>query len=113
MDTSRERITLTNEERRLLAELEARARHFHPELARSLTVGSPTWRARLRSHRVGRIAAIVLFSVGVALMLATFARWPIIAAVGVVLQVIALILVLARWAPRAGAAGRRWTQERR
>jgi Protein of unknown function (DUF3040) len=113
MDSSRERITLTNEERRLLAELEKQARHFHPELARSLTVGSPTWRARLRSHRVGDIAAIVVFSVGVALMLATFARWPIIASVGVVLQVMALTVGLARWAPRVGAAFRRWTQDRR
>ena len=40
MDTSRDRITLTSQERSVSADLEVRAGRSDPKLARSLTVGS-------------------------------------------------------------------------
>ena len=102
---------MTSEERRVLADLEDRTRQVDPQLARSLRGGTPRLRARLRSRRVGGVAAALVLSVGIAMMLATFTRWPIVAVVGVVLQVVALKLVLARWAPWVGATFRRWTQD--
>ena len=99
MDTPRD-ITLTSEERRILAVLEDRAGCDDPNLELSLTTGSRT--ARLHSRRIVDIAAVLVFMAGVVLMLVTFAEWPIVAVVGVVVQGIALWVMAARWAPRVG-----------
>jgi hypothetical protein len=107
MDTSRDRITLTSQERSVSADLEVRAGRSDPKLARSLTVGSHRGWARLRVRRDGDVAVLLLFAFGMVVMLATFARWPIVGAVGLVVQAIALNLVLARWASRIGGATRR------
>ena len=107
MDTSRDKIPLTSQERRILADLEDRAGRSDPKLARSLTVGSLPWCARLGARRVEAISVMLLFAVGMAVMFATFTRWPIIAAVGLVLQAVALKLVLDRRATRVGGASRR------
>ena len=109
MDTSRDRITLTSEELRILADLEDRASKADPKLELSLTVGSRM--AWLRSRRLRDIAWISVFSVGIALMLATFATRPIVAAIGVIVQATALRRFLARWSPGAGATIARWTQD--
>jgi hypothetical protein len=110
MDASRDRITLTSEELRILAELEHRASNVDPKLELSLTVGSRL--AWLHTRRCRDVASILLFCVGIALMLATFTTWPIVAAIGVILQVIALKRVSARWAPGVGATIARWTHDR-
>ncbi len=100
MDASRDRITLTSEELRILADLERRAIHVDPKLHSSLTAGSRMdW---LHSRRFRDIASVLLFPVGIAIMLATFTRWPVVAAIGIMLQAIALRNVLVRWAPRVG-----------
>jgi hypothetical protein len=105
MDTPRD-ITLTSEELRILAVLEGQAGCDDPNLELSLTTGSRA--ARLHSRRVVDIAAVLLFVAGVALMLATFAEWPIVGVAGVVVQAIALWVTFSRWTPRVGLGLRRW-----
>ena len=86
--------------------LEDQAGSHDPKLELSLTTGSPT--TRLYTRRTVDIAAVLLFLGGVALMLVTFAEWPIVGVVGVVAQGIALWVISARWAPRLGVEVRRW-----
>ena len=105
MDNPRDSITLTSEERRILAVLEDRLGSDDPKLGLSLTTGSRT--SRLHPHRIVDIAAVLLFLAGVALMLVTFAERPVVGVVGVVAQAIALWVIFARWAPRIGVAVRR------
>ena len=101
MDGSRDRIALTSEELRILADLEHRDSNVDPKLELSLTVGSRM--AWLHSRRFRDTAWILLFWLGIALMLATFTTWPIVAAIAVIVQAIGLKRLLARWAPGVGA----------
>jgi VIT1/CCC1 family predicted Fe2+/Mn2+ transporter len=107
MGKSNDGVALTAEEQRLLAGLEDRAGRDAPRLHTALTVGSRT--ARLRSGRAGDIAVIVLLLAGAALMIATFAIWPLVGVVGVVIQAIALWLLASRWGPLVVARVQQWS----
>ena len=108
MDGSRDRIALTSEELRILADLEHRDSNVDPKLELSLTVGSHS--AWLHSRRFRDTAWILLFWLGIALMLATFTTWPIVAAIAVIVQAIGLKRLLARWCPASGSPVGRTTE---
>jgi hypothetical protein len=95
MGISNDGAALTSDEQRLLARLEDRAGRDNPRLHTALTVGSR--RVRLRSRRAGDVAAVLLLLAGTALMISTFAIWPLGGVLGVVIQAVALWLVVSRW----------------
>jgi hypothetical protein len=88
MDTSHDKVTLTGEERHILAALEeAAGRHgLHHRL--SLTLAARA--TGLRSSRLRHEGTVLLFVAGVALMVATFTRWPAVAVLDVAMQACAL-----------------------
>jgi VIT1/CCC1 family predicted Fe2+/Mn2+ transporter len=98
---------LSLEEQRLLAGLEDRTGRDDPKFQTALTAGSR--RTRLHSRRARDMAAVLLLLVGAALMIATFAIWPLVGAVAIVIQAIALSLVVSRWGPVVAASVRRWS----
>jgi hypothetical protein len=106
MGTSNDGVALSLEERRLLAGLENRTGRDDPKFHTALTARSRT--ARLRSRRARDLAAVLLLLSGVALMIATFAVWPLVGALGVVIQAIALWLVVSRWGAVVVARVQRW-----
>jgi hypothetical protein len=74
---------------------------------------SAGWLSRLCSRRARDIAAVVLFVAGAALMIATFAAWPLLGAVGVVIQAIAVWAVVSRWGSHAAARAQEWIDRHR
>ncbi|MDQ6615730.1 MAG: DUF3040 domain-containing protein [Actinomycetota bacterium] len=105
MDRSKDRVTLTIEERRSLAALEDRADRDDPKLKVALTLGLDGARVHLR--RVHDPEAVLCFVVGVVVMVATFVRWPAGAVVGLVLQMLGLWVLITRWGPVAAEGIRR------
>jgi hypothetical protein len=101
MATSHDKVILTADERRVLAALEEAAGHNDLRRRLSLTVAARA--ARLRSPRSSASRSVLLFVAGVALMVATFTRWPAVAVVGVAAQATALWWGLTLLAPRMGA----------
>lgn len=106
MDTSHDKVILTTEERRILAVLEEGT--GRRDLHRRLSLTAATCAARLRSSRRRPAGTVLLFVAGVALMVATFTRWPAVAVIGVVVQAGALWSGLTLLAPHIGA----WTSLR-
>jgi len=109
MSRSNDGVALTLEEQRSLAGLEQRADRDDPRLHTALGAGSRT--ARFRSRRAGAIAPVLLLLAGAALMLATLAVWPLVGALGVVIQAIALWLAALRWGPLVATRVQQWRND--
>jgi hypothetical protein len=109
MSKSNDGVALTLEEQRSLAGLEDRADRNDPKLHTALKAGSRT--ARFRFRRAGDLAAVLLLVAGAALMVATFATWPLVGALGVAVQAVALWLVASRWGPLVAARVQRWSTD--
>jgi hypothetical protein len=101
-------VSLSEQERRTLASLEARAENDDPDLAVRLRGAQRRqWAARARKASVW--LAPVLAVAGIALMLTTVAVSPWAAAVGVLLLGLGLWLAIdwvrRRWLAKRGATG--------
>jgi hypothetical protein len=100
MDTSRDKVILTTEERRILAVLEKATGHQALRRRLSMTVAKRS--LRLRSPRRRLAGTVLLFITGAALMVATFTQWPAVAVIGAAVQACALWRGLTLLAPHIG-----------
>lgn len=89
-------IMLTPEERRALLQIEHDLAELDPRLGRRLSSarrpGRPRGRSRWDDPRALLVAAGVGCVVGAVVMVATFARWPLVGFAGVLLMAAALLV---------------------
>jgi hypothetical protein len=98
-------VTLTDEERRVLAQLEARTAtdHHRRPLA---TIAAQV--ASIRARRYAGAGEMLLLLVGAAATFWTFATCQVVSLIGVGLQTLALWGIVSRHATRAHNTLRRW-----